>query len=160
MNRPEDSMDLTHYGRGSTTLVVVPPETPKEPSDPERVVPTLHPLERELMEELWTRDSATVREIHEALNARSQTARAYTTVMTVLGRLAEKGIVHRSRQGRSDVYRAALGRDTWVQERAAVDVDGLLADFGDVALAHFARHLDGLDPDRRAALRRLVERNE
>lgn len=119
--------------------------------------PQLHELEREIMEELWGRESATVREIHDALNARSGTARAYTTVMTVMSRLAAKGIVTRRRQGRCDVYAAGMTRDAWVRARAAVDVDELLEDFGDVALAHFARHLDGLDPARREALRKLVE---
>ncbi len=119
--------------------------------------PQLHELEREIMEELWTRDSATVREIHDALNARGTTQRAYTTVMTVLSRLAAKGVVSRRRQGRSDVYAAGLSRDAWMRARAAADVDELLGDFGDVALAHFARHVERLDPERRERLRRLVE---
>lgn len=109
------------------------------------------------MEELWTRDSATVREIHDALNARGTTQRAYTTVMTVLSRLAAKGVVSRRRQGRSDVYAAGLSRDAWMRARAAADVDELLGDFGDVALAHFARHVERLDPERRERLRRLVQ---
>jgi predicted transcriptional regulator len=126
---------------------------------PQQAAPQLHELEREIMEELWARDSATVREIHDALNARSGTVRAYTTVMTVMSRLAAKGVVSRRRQGRSDVYAAGMTREAWVRARAAADVDELLEDFGDVALAHFARHLDGLDPERREALRRLVEGN-
>lgn len=109
------------------------------------------------MEELWTRERATVRQIHDALNARSGTERAYTTVMTVMSRLAAKGVVHRQREGRSDVYSAAMTRDAWVRARAAADVDELLDDFGDVALAHFAQRLDALDPQRREALRKLVE---
>lgn len=119
--------------------------------------PQLHELEREIMEQLWSRDRATVREVHEALNARSATSRAYTTVMTVMGRLAAKGVVRRHREGRSDVYAPALTRDEWMRARAEVDVDGLIEDFGDVALAHFARHVERLDPERREALRKLVE---
>lgn len=119
--------------------------------------PHLHELEREIMEELWARGAATVREIHLALSARSRTERAYTTVLTVMGRLAAKGVLSRRREGRADVYQAALTREAWVSARAAIDVDELLDDFGDVALAHFARHVEGLDPERRARLRRLLE---
>jgi predicted transcriptional regulator len=122
-----------------------------------RAVPQLHELEREIMEELWARERATVREVHEALNERAATARAYTTVMTVMGRLAAKGVVTREREGRQDVYTPALQRDAWMQARAAVDVDELVEDFGDVALAQFARHIERLDPERRERLRRLVE---
>lgn len=120
-------------------------------------VPQLHELERQIMEQLWARDSATVREVHDALNERSSAPRAYTTVMTVMGRLAAKGLVSRRRRGRTDVYAPSLSREEWVRARAAVDVDVLLEDFGDVALAHFARHVENLDAERRESLRRLVE---
>lgn len=52
-------------------------------------------------------DPASVQEIQEAL-ARSGQELAYTTVMTVLGRLHEKGLLVRSKDGRRYLYR--LGR--------------------------------------------------
>lgn len=119
--------------------------------------PQLPELEREVMEEVWRRGSGTVHEVRDALNARADKERAYTTVMTVLGRLAEKGMLERRREGRSDRYVPVLDRDTYVDARAADDVETILAAYGDVALAHFADRVERLDPDRRAQLRRLRE---
>ena len=118
--------------------------------------PQLHPLEREVMEELWDRDQATVRQVLEALNARSEKSRAYTTVMTIMRRLDEKGVLERERDQRTDVYRATLSREEYAQARAGAEIGALVDEFGDVALLHFARQVDALDPERRAALERLA----
>ncbi len=66
-------------------------------------MPKLGELERAVMEVLWGRDSAaTVRDVHaELVDSR---AIAYTTVMTVLDRLAKKGVVSRQLDGRAWLY--------------------------------------------------------
>lgn len=119
--------------------------------------PPLHALEREIMDQIWSAGPGTVRAVLDGVNARSGRERAYTTVLTVLGRLEEKGFVARDRVGRGDVYRAVVGRDAWLRERASADVDRLLDDYGDVALAHFASQVELLDDERRAALRSLLD---
>ena len=118
--------------------------------------PPLHELEAEIMDEVWARDAATVRDVLDALNARSPTPRAYTTVMTVMQRLDGKGLLERERDGRRDVYVAALSRDEYAQARAGAQVGALVDEYGDVALAHFARHMSQLDPERREQIRRLA----
>lgn len=63
------------------------------------------------MEYLWSvaPEATTVRTVHDHLaTARSL---AYTTVMTVLSRMATKGIVEQIRDGRAYRYRAAITRD-------------------------------------------------
>jgi len=120
------------------------------------VPPPLHELETEIMDEVWARDACTVRDVLDALNARSPTPRAYTTVMTVMQRLDGKGLLQRERDGRRDVYVAALSRDEYAQARAGAQVGALVDEYGDVALAHFARHMSQLDPKRREQIRRLA----
>jgi predicted transcriptional regulator len=93
----------------------------------------------------------------ESLNRRAKPARAYTTYMTVMRRLADKGLLDRTRTGRRDAYVARLSRDEYRRRRADAEVKGLVDEFGDVALAHFAKSLSGLDPARRRQLRRLAE---
>ncbi len=66
----------------------------------------LAPLERDCMTALWPLGEATVRDIREALLA--VRPRAYTTIMTIMDRLAHKGIVTRRKVGRAYVYRAAV----------------------------------------------------
>jgi predicted transcriptional regulator len=109
------------------------------------------------MEEVWARGEATVRDVQEALNIRSEKTRAYTTLLTVMTRLDGKGLLVRRRSGRLDVYAPALTRDDYFAARAEAEVSALVEDFGDLALAHFARHMDRLDPERLERLRRLAE---
>jgi predicted transcriptional regulator len=118
--------------------------------------PPLHELESEIMEEVWRRGACTVRDVLDALNARTDVTRAYTTVMTVMQRLDGKGLLRRERSGRRDVYVAPLGAEEYAQARAEAEVGALVDEYGDVALAHFARHMSGLDPKRREQIRRLA----
>src|SRR5881275_2835089 len=98
----------------------------------------LHELEAEVMEEMWQRGTATVRQVLEALNNGAK-QRGYTTVMTIMRRLDDKGLLTRERQGKTDVYSVAIDRDAYLDARAEAEVRGLVDEFGDVALAHFAR---------------------
>jgi predicted transcriptional regulator len=117
------------------------------------VVPLqLHELESEVMDELWDGGERTVREVLDALNARRSPPRAYTTVLTVMQRLHEKGLLRREPRGRGHVYVPTLSRD----EYAEAQVGALVDEYGDVALAHFARAVSRLDPERRAQIRRLA----
>lgn len=109
------------------------------------------------MEEVWRREQATVREVLEALNSSGRKQRAYTTVMTIMARLEEKGLLRRRKRGRAHCYRPAMSRSEYMEARAQSEIDGLVADYGDLALAHFARRIDTLDPARRRALRKLAE---
>jgi predicted transcriptional regulator len=118
--------------------------------------PPLHELEAEVMEELWNGGERTVREVLDSLNARSTTQRAYTTILTVMQRLHAKGVLRRERDGRRDVYLPALTREQYAQARAEAEVGALVSEYGDVALAHFARHMSQLDAKRREAIRRLA----
>src|SRR3954471_23340740 len=118
--------------------------------------PALHELENEVMEEIWGRGEATVRDVQEALNARGEKTRAYTTLLTVMIRLDGKGLLVRRRAGRLDVYAPALSRDAYLRRRAESEVEALGEDFADLALAPFARHGGRLDAQRLETLRRLA----
>jgi predicted transcriptional regulator len=121
--------------------------------------PVLHDLEREIMDEIWDRDEANVRAVLEGINARHERQRAYTTVMTVMQILAKKGLLSRRREGNTDVYAAVLDRAAYADARAGAEVGALVAEYGDVAFAHFARQMEQLDPERRARLRRRARRD-
>jgi predicted transcriptional regulator len=121
-----------------------------------RVPPPLHDLESEVMEEVWRREEATVRDVLEALNG-GRKKRAYTTIMTIMSRLDKKGLLLKTKRGKTYLYRPAMSHEEYLEARAHSEVDGLVADYGDLALAHFARRIETLDPDRRRALRELAE---
>ena len=118
--------------------------------------PILHALEAEIMDELWTREEASVRDVLEALNERAGRTRAYTTVMTVMARLEDKGLLQRRRVGRLDIYRVTRPRDRYLEARAEAEVGAVIDEYGDLALAHFARRLAQRDPAAWEQLRRLA----
>ncbi|QGN45476.1 BlaI/MecI/CopY family transcriptional regulator [Micromonospora sp. WMMC415] len=110
-------------------------------------------LERAVMDVLWdsvpaTSDGVTVREVADALAGREL---AYTTVMTVLDRLAGKGMVQREREGRAWRYRAAGSREAHIAQLMLDALD--LGGSRDAALVRFARSVTGTEADvLRAAL--------
>ena len=62
----------------------------------------LAPLELDCLSVLWPIGEGTVRDIREAL--RESRPRAYTTIMTIMDRMAQKGIVSRRKAGRAWLY--------------------------------------------------------
>ena len=123
-------------------------------SDLKTALSLIGPLEGRIMGLVWQGQVGewfTVRDVHEALGDP-----AYTTVMTTKMRLATKGILEvGSDGGRAYLYRCALTAHEFVANVGAAQVDGLIARFGDVALAAFSRRMDGLDAEQRRRLRRL-----
>ena len=85
--------------------------------------------------------------------------RAYTTYMTIMARLHKKGLLSRRREGKTDYYAPAYERDEYMALRAKSDVEGLVDQYGDVALSHFAEQMAKLDPARRRALQRLARKS-
>ena len=115
----------------------------------------LGPLEGAVMDRIWKRGPATVRDVVDDL-ARTRDL-AYTTVMTVMVRLQAKGLLQRERNGKNYLYRAAFTR---AEHRARLSRDlarDLVSQFGDAALAAFSAELDGVDAAHRATLRRLAK---
>lgn len=108
------------------------------------------------MEEMWRREHATVREVHDALN-RGPKQRAYTTIMTIMARLDGKGLLTRERRGKTDFYATVMSRAEYMNARAQAEVEALVEEFGDVALAHFSAQMGKLDAKRLKALRKLAE---
>jgi predicted transcriptional regulator len=78
-------------------------------SSPRRALLDLAPLELDCMNTLWPMGQGTVREIRDRLAPRRP--RAYTTIMTIMDRLARKGIVERRKVGRAYMYRPNLSAE-------------------------------------------------
>ncbi len=78
--------------------------------------PDLTTAELRVMKALWEVDRGTVAEVRAELARRGQEL-AYTTVMTLLGRLAVKGAVVVDRAREPFVYRAAHRRESVLRDR-------------------------------------------
>lgn len=103
------------------------------------------------MEAVWRADEAvSVREVIDVLNAGRAEPLAYTTVMTVMSRLAEKDALARRPAGRSYVYEATA------PDPAGLAVRGVIRAYGDEAITHFVDEARS-DPKALRRLRALLE---
>lgn len=108
-------------------------------------------LESDVMQVCWRSDEpVSVRDVLTSLNEGRTGPLAYTTVMTVMVRLVDKGILNRARRGRGHVYLPQ------VADEADIAVRDVLRAHGAAAVTHFAEHI-AVDPDVRARLLRLLD---
>jgi predicted transcriptional regulator len=113
-------------------------------------IPALGSLEAKIMQALWggPDEYLSVRATMGLLDGDP----AYTTVMTVMNRLYEKGLLRRQREGRAFCYRPAMSREAYA---ASTMSDALrVATDRRAALLHF---IADLNSDEAASLRRLLD---
>ena len=116
--------------------------------------PHLGELERAVMDVLWAADedaTMTVREVHAALVPDRDVA--YTTVMTVLDRLARKALVTQERAGRAFRYRPRASRAELTAELMHEALSDFTRDDRGQALVAFVGDASAADLD---ALRRAL----
>lgn len=114
-------------------------------------------LELEVMRVIWTRKTVTVRDVLGTLAARRPLA--YTTVMTIMGRLAEKGLLAVDKRGKTHSYRAVYTQEEFEAQAVGKAVDSLLADFGsELAIHQFVERLSAADPDQLRRLAKIAQR--
>jgi predicted transcriptional regulator len=116
----------------------------------------LGPLEQRLLDGLWVRGSATVREL-VAQDARDL---AYTTVMTTLDRLYKKNVLKREADGRAFRYSPRISREELHREAAGHAFRELLdaSPASSLPLSFLVEILGERDAQLLDDLRRLVER--
>lgn len=114
------------------------------------LVKVLGPLETEIMQILWQEGSSTVKKVHRKLA--QQRDIAYTTVMTTMSRLADKGVLNRERDGLAYVYTPVISEDEFVNLVVRQVLDGLLDDYSDTAISYMVDYLAKNNP---VELRRL-----
>ncbi len=94
-------------------------------------------LEAEILEIVWANGPMTVK---RALYFINQTHKyAYTTIMTVMNHLEKKGILTREKEGHSFLYASIMTKEEFLKYAAEKIIDGLLADFAEIASPVLAR---------------------
>jgi predicted transcriptional regulator len=111
-------------------------------------------LELEVMEFMWQAGEATVRQVGEVISRKRSIA--YTTVMTVMGHLVDKGLLSRTLEGKKYRYQVAQSKDEFLYQASQRMIRTLINDFGDLAIAGFLGEIGQLEPDRLEQLRRLA----
>jgi predicted transcriptional regulator len=117
--------------------------------------PTLTPQELAIMKVVWRLDKATVRAVYEAL--REKRPVAYTTVMTMMKILEEKGFLKKSQVERAHVYRPTRPRQQVVGAMVRDFVDRVFDGAAGALLLHLAK--DGkLTKAERERIKDLIEK--
>jgi BlaI family transcriptional regulator, penicillinase repressor len=101
-----------------------------------RSILDLAPLELDCMNALWRLGQATVRDIHGALAPTRP--RAYTTIMTILDRLTQKGVVQRQKSGRAWLYKPHLSADQARTHAVARLVEGFFQGSTEALASHLS----------------------
>jgi len=96
----------------------------------------------------WTTIGAVCRSLGPAYN--------YKTAQTVLNRMMEKRLLARRRRGRAHQYRPCMTYDQLVESVTRDVVDGLVGDFGDVAIAQLIRTIGAVSPAHLALLQEVA----
>jgi len=110
------------------------------------------------MKEVWTLESATVREIYERLRQRREIA--YTTVLTMMKILEQKGYVKKTRADRAFVYRAARPRQQVLGGMVRELIDRVFDGASRPMLLHLVKDTKLSDKERKALLRAIEEVEE
>jgi BlaI family transcriptional regulator, penicillinase repressor len=116
--------------------------------------PTLTPQELAIMKVVWKLEQATVRDVYEAI--REKRPIAYTTVMTMMRILEEKGYLKKNRSERAYLYKPSRARQQVVGAMVRDFVDRVFDGAASGLLLHLAK--DGkLSKDERRQIRRAIE---
>ena len=110
------------------------------------LVKVLGPLETDIMQLVWREKVTTVKKVHRALQQERDIA--YTTVMTTMTRLAEKGVLTRRRDGLAYVYSPAVTKRDFEAMMVRRVLDGLMDDYREETITYLLDYLAEHDPKR------------
>jgi BlaI family penicillinase repressor len=116
--------------------------------------PTLTPQELAIMKIVWRLETATVRDVYEVM--RKTRPVAYTTVMTMMGVLEDKGYLAKKSQGRAHAYTPTKPRHQVVGAMVRDFVDRVFDGASSALLLHLAKD-SRLTERQRKAVQRIVE---
>jgi len=119
--------------------------------------PTLTPQELAIMKVIWRLDKATVRDVYETL--REKRTIAYTTVMTMMKILEDKGYLRKSRVERAYVYKPAKPRQQVVRAMVQDFVDRVFDGASSALLLHLTRDRT-ISKGERQEIRRIIDEME
>lgn len=111
-------------------------------------------LEAEVMSVVWERGRATVQDVKDALEPRRSLA--YTTIMTVMSRLAEKGLLDRQKDGRAFYYTPSVSQKKVANSLLQALVRRLYDGAAGQAIAQLLETEDGVDDKELERLEQLI----
>ncbi|MFT3710817.1 MAG: BlaI/MecI/CopY family transcriptional regulator [Archangium sp.] len=102
--------------------------------------------EFQMLKVLWSLKSATVAQVRDRYNEQNDASLAYTTVMTLLGRLAAKGAVKVDKDREPFLYTATSRRQTVLRDRLKSFVKSVFDGDADELVLHLVES-ESLSPE-------------
>lgn len=121
--------------------------------------PDMTPAEFRLMKVLWTLNRASVAEVRDEHNRMYGTELAYTTVMTLLGRLAAKRAVKVDKARQPYIYRPAFRREFVLRDRLRQFLDTVFDGKADSLVLHLVED-ESLSLEELRRIERVAEGRE
>lgn len=113
-------------------------------------------LESEVMEILWqSQTPVSVRYVTEILQKKRKIA--YTTVMTIMTRLVEKGVLNRKLNGVSYLYQPKIAKEQFVARSVHNIFTTTVLALGQEAVTHFIEEIQKLSPRKRQQLLKILD---
>ena len=121
------------------------------------VTPARKPTEAELeiLRVLWTKGSATVRDIFDVLS--QERPMGYTTVLKTMQIMLDKGLVSRTEEGKAHIYAAAM-REEAMQGQLLQDLSDKLFSGSPALLAMHALSMQPASDEEIQLIKALIER--
>ncbi|MFJ7825625.1 BlaI/MecI/CopY family transcriptional regulator [Psychrobacillus sp. NPDC096623] len=113
------------------------------------------PLEAKIMDILWNDVEMTIKDVQQVLDKDKMTN--FNTVMTVMNRLVEKGILEKRAEGRSSLYKPVQSRVEFLSEQSKEMTNELMDEFGNVVVSHMLDALEDVDDDLVAKLEQKIK---
>lgn len=121
-----------------------------------RATQLLGELEKEIMGIVWeSNQPVTVREVFNAIKVKRNIA--YTTVMTIMGRLTDKGLLKKQKRGKAHVYKASYSKDKFLKKISRQIINNLLSSFGETSVVHFTEELEKIPASKRKHLAEILK---
>lgn len=113
------------------------------------------PLEAKIMDILWNDVEMTIKDVQRVLDKEKVTN--FNTVMTVMNRLVEKGILQKRIEGRSSLYSPVQSRVEFLNAQSKEMTNELMDEFGNIVVTHMLDALEDVDDDLVAKLEQKIK---
>lgn len=104
-----------------------------------KIKQVLGELEQQVVEILWDNKEISVRQVQAQLNLKHEKMLAYTTILTILTRLTDKGILMRVKKGRGHFYTTVESKDQFFLTIARNTLEEYQEQYGDEILPAFEK---------------------
>jgi len=111
-------------------------------------------LEARIMEIVWESDELSIKDAQAILG--QEKSINFNTVMTVMNRLVDKGLLTKRSEGRLSLYRASQSKEAFIEEQSKKLTENLYEEFGGLVVSHMIDVLDEADAELLDRLERKI----